>query len=61
MEERKLSAEEMLENGINDGRYANILDVINVDTTTPFFKAVVQFAIDYASQFVNFATKDKVN
>lgn len=45
------SAEKILEDGINDGRYANILDVINVDTKTPFFKEVVQFAKDYASQF----------
>ena len=44
------TAEKMLEDGINDGHYANILDVINVDTSTPFFKEIVQFAKEYASQ-----------
>jgi hypothetical protein len=47
------SAEDMLEDGINDGRYADITDQINVDTQTYFFKAVVQFAKDYADQFKN--------
>lgn len=50
-EDIAVSAKQMLENGINDGSYANILDDINVDTETPFFKAVVQFAEDFASQF----------
>jgi hypothetical protein len=44
-------AKEMLKNGINDGRYADIWDGINVDTENLFFKAVVQFAEDYAEQF----------
>ena len=44
------TVEKMLEDGINDGHYANILDVINVDTSTPFFKEIVQFAKEYASQ-----------
>ena len=46
-----MKAEEMLEEGINDGSYADITDQINVNTNTAFFKAIVIFAKDYASQF----------
>jgi hypothetical protein len=42
------TAKKMLENGIQDGRYADIRDVINPNMDEPFYKAIVQFAEDYA-------------
>ena len=53
MEEKPETAEKMLEDGINDGTYARILDAINVNMGTPFLNAVIQFAEDYAAQSTN--------
>ena len=57
------NASKMLEDGINEGRYADILDTINVNIETPFFKAIVQFAEDYASQIqkVESLTGDQIS
>jgi hypothetical protein len=61
------TAEEILEDGINDGTYADITDQINVSTETAFFKAIVRFAEDYASErsrdelikFIKWAVKNE--
>lgn len=45
-----MKANELLRKGINDGTYADILDTINVDTETTFFKAVCGFAEDFLSE-----------
>ena len=58
MGEKTETAEKMLEDGINDGTYARILDAINVNMGTPFLNAVIQFAEDYAAQSSNVVVQD---
>jgi hypothetical protein len=45
--EKEKSARDMLEEGIQDGTYADIRDEINPYMDDPFYRAIVQFAEDY--------------
>lgn len=44
--DRKL-AEKILEDGINDGRYATILDTINPDMNSYYLRQIIEYAEAY--------------
>jgi hypothetical protein len=41
-----MTTEEILKEGLEDGRYADIVDGINVDVSQPFYQAIIRFAED---------------
>ncbi len=52
MEEEKITAAEMLKEGLDDGRYASIEDDINIDINTSHYQGIIEFAKDFAAQEV---------
>lgn len=42
-------AEEILKEGLDDGRYADIVDGINIDVKQPFYQAIIRYAEDVAT------------
>jgi uncharacterized protein YcbK (DUF882 family) len=59
MTQEKITAAEMLKEGLDDGRYASIEDDINIDINTSHYQGIIGFAKDFARQEVESIEKQR--